>query len=263
MISGKKMELKEDALRYLDTPFYSTKFPNDNYFAYTSQPGMNKVINIIDLKNFEEFTVDMNIPVYYAVALKENSGYTIYFESSDGIYQKIGNKPPEKFTYGHLIDVNNEGTVYIYRNEELITKVYKVQKDKNIKKIAEIKGRIFPLRKDKDAVSFLISENISSGRFDSMAIINLRAEKEIRINDVYQNLLIDEPLFYDGGSVALIFYKDKGAEMINTTNGQSAFLENFDKIQIKELNIDFPLDIRRNYPVSYGKILKIVKTKIR
>ncbi|MGB9779366.1 hypothetical protein [Caldanaerobacter sp.] len=261
VISGKRMELKEEVLKYLDAPFYSTKFSNDNYFAYINQPRIDKVINVIDLKNFREFTVDVNTPVYYAVALKENSGYAIYFENSDGIYRKIASTPPEKFTYGHLIDANNEGIVYIYRTEGSITKVYKVQKDKNIKEIAEINGRIFPLRKDKDAISFLVNEDISSNRFDSMVIVNLKAEKKIEINNVYQNLLIDEPLFYDDGSVALIFHKDKGTEMINTANGQSTFLENFDKIKIKELNIDFPLDLQRNYPLSYGKILKVVKTK--
>lgn len=67
------------------------------------------------------------------------------------------------------------------------------------------------------------------------------------------------PLLYDRGNIAIVFYRDGRAQIVDTRTGKIELIENFDKYVLSDLKMTLGLNVYKNYPIKFNKIVQLRK----
>ncbi|HAA81664.1 MAG TPA: hypothetical protein DCE09_09065 [Thermoanaerobacter sp.] len=260
LIKGNKLAVEYSAVKYMISSQYSL-LPNEQYFAYVDkdEKDSDMTIKMVDLTTFKTYDVKVDMPVTNVIAVKNDSGYQIYFESLGKVYKKLNEGKPTFIANGYLLYVDENGNIYLYRNINIkTTKVYKIDKNKNEKEIASLDKPSLLVRKNGDVAAFITANDEEFKSYD-MDLINLKTSKHTVISNASENLNYDIPLFYKRGNIAVIFYKEGKAEMIDTKNGNTMALKNFEKYVFPNSNMEFGFNIYENQTIGFNKIVQLKK----
>ena len=260
LVKGSKITLDSSAIQYIISSKNSNMI-NEDYFAYVDkdEKDSDMTIKMVDLTTFKTYDVKVDMPVTNVIAVKKDSGYQIYFESLGKVYKKLNEGKPTFISNGYLLYVDENGNVYLYRNINIkTTKIYKIDKNNNEKEIASLDKPSLFEKINGDVVVFITANDKEFKSYD-MDLINLKTSKHIVISNASENLNYDIPLFYKRGNIAVIFYKEEKAEMIDTKNGNRMALKNFKKYVLPNSNMEFGFNIYENQIIGFNKIVQLKK----
>ena len=251
---GSKLTLDQGVIRYVISNFYSM-LPSDYYFAYTNKG--SETIKLVDLDALKIREVKVNVPVNDAIGVKRNTGYQIYFESSGKIYKKLEQEEPKLVTNGYLLSVDENSNVYFYRNINIkTTKIYKVDKNGREKEIALIDKPNELIKRGSEAVIFITAATDKQFLENNIEFINLITGKRTALSGNLNDVV---PLLYDRGNIAIVFYRDGRAQIVDTRTGKIELIENFDKYVLSDLKMTLGLNVYKNYPIKFNKIVQLRK----
>lgn len=251
---GSKLTLDQGVIRYVISNFYSM-LPNDYYFAYTNKG--SETIKLVDLDALKIREVKVNVPVNDAIGVKRNTGYQIYFESSGKIYKKLEQEEPKLVTNGYLLSIDENSNVYFYRNINIkTTKIYKVDKNGREKEIALIDKPNELIKRGSEAVIFITAATDKQFLENNIEFINLITGKRTALSGNLNDVV---PLLYDRGNIAIVFYRDGRAQIVDTRTGKIELIENFDKYVLSDLKMTLGLNVYKNYPIKFNKIVQLRK----
>ena len=251
---GSKLTLDQGVIRYVISNFYSM-LPSDYYFAYTNKG--SETIKLVDLDALKIREVKVNVPVNDAIGVKRNTGYQIYFESSGKIYKKLEQEEPKLVTNGYLLSIDENSNVYFYRNINIkTTKIYKVDKNGREKEIALIDKPNELIKRGSEAVIFITAATDKQFLENNIEFINLITGKRTALSGNLNDVV---PLLYDRGNIAIVFYRDGRAQIVDTRTGKIELIENFDKYVLSDLKMTLGLNVYKNYPIKFNKIVQLRK----
>jgi len=251
---GSKLTLDQGVIRYVISNFYSM-LPSDYYFAYTNKG--SETIKLVDLDALKIREVKVNVPVNDAIGVKRNTGYQIYFESSGKIYKKLEQEEPKLVTNGYLLSVDENSNVYFYRNINIkTTKIYKVDKNGGEKEIALIDKPNELIKRGSEAVIFITAATDKQFLENNIEFVNLITGKRTALSGNLNDVV---PLLYDRGNIAIVFYRDGRAQIVDTRTGKIELIENFDKYVLSDLKMTLGLNVYKNYPIKFNKIVQLRK----
>ncbi|ERM90952.1 hypothetical protein O163_13100 [Caldanaerobacter subterraneus subsp. yonseiensis KB-1] len=251
---GSKLTLDQGVIRYVISNFYSM-LPSDYYFAYTNKG--SETIKLVDLDALKIREVKVNVPVNDAIGVKRNTGYQIYFESSGKIYKKLEQEEPKLVTNGYLLSVDENSNVYFYRNINIkTTKIYKVDKSGREKEIALIDKPNELIKRGSEAIIFITAATDKQFLENNIEFVNLITGKRTALSGNLNDVV---PLLYDRGNIAIVFYRDGRAQIVDTRTGKIELIENFDKYVLSDLKMTLGLNVYKNYPIKFNKIVQLRK----
>ncbi|MEW9082600.1 hypothetical protein [Caldanaerobacter subterraneus] len=112
------------------------------------------------------------------------------------------------------------------------------------------------IKRGSEAVIFITAATDKQFLENNIEFINLITGKRTALSGNLNDVV---PLLYDRGNIAIVFYRDGRAQIVDTRTGKIELIENFDKYVLSDLKMTLGLNVYKNYPIKFNKIVQLRK----
>ncbi len=101
------------------------------------------------------------------------------------------------------------------------------------------------IKRGSEAVIFVTAATDKQFLENNIEFINLITGKRTALSGNLNDMV---SLLYDRGNIAIVFYRDGRAQIVDTRTGKIELIENFDKYVLSDLKMTLGLNVYKNYP---------------